>query len=319
MAICCTIWSRLLSALGLDSLTGGVSWLPLYHDMGLVGTVLSALYVGKPLVLMPSTAFAQHPIRWLRAISEYGASVSVAPCSAYQFCVDRSGDADLTDLDLRSWECAVVGAEPVRAEVLERFAHTFAPYGFRPEAFRAAYGLAEATLVVSAGRPTVPEPSRRLDYRERGGRPCVRNHVRRRYFPAAGRLWACFPGHKVVIVDPATLQPCPLGQEGEIWVASPSVAKGYWCQPEETEEIFGARLAPTGEGPFLRTGDLGRIHADTLFVTGRIKELIIIHGVNFYPQDIEYVAQGSHPALPSDSGAAFSVVHGRPGTVVSRA
>ncbi|HEX7186575.1 MAG TPA: amino acid adenylation domain-containing protein, partial [Thermoanaerobaculia bacterium] len=279
-----------------------VSWLPVYHDLGLIGQVLQAVWTGAHCVLMAPVAFLQHPPRWLRAVSRYRATTSGGPNFAYELCLRKVA---AEGLDLSSWQVAFNGAEPVRASTLERFAEAFAPAGFRREALYPCYGLAETTLMVSGGRPEVA--------------PAV--HAFDPEALAAGRIAAAGDGGagrplvgcggilsdlEAVIADPETGAACRPGRIGEIWVAGGSVARGYWNRPEETERIFGARL-PDGRGPFLRTGDLGFLHEGELFITGRIKDLIILRGRNLYPQDVELAAERSHPALRTGGGAAFSV------------
>ncbi len=284
-----------------------VGWLPLYHDMGLIGNVLQPLYVGARCVLMSPVAFLQQPVRWLRAVSNYRATTSGGPNFAYDLCARRITREQRATLDLSSWTVAFNGAEPVRRETFERFAAAFAPCGFRRQAFYPCYGLAEATLLVS-GHVGEREPlvktaqAQALETNlvvdaaagDREARPLV---------GCGGPLL----GQQVVVVDPQTLERAPAGQVGEIWVSGPSVAEGYWNREEATEQTFRAHLADTGEGPFLRTGDLGFMEDGELFVTGRLKDLIIIRGRNHYPQDIEATAQRCHAALQPDAGAAFSV------------
>ncbi len=264
-----------------------VGWLPVYHDMGLIGNVLQPLYVGAPCVLMPPLAFLQSPARWLRAVSRYRATTSGGPSFAYELCAQRVSAEVRRDFDLSSWRVAFNGAEPVRADILDRFAEAFAPCGFQRQAFYPCYGLAEATLFVSGGEIQAPPV-----VREREGRPLV----------GCGRSW---DGQRIVVVSPETLAPCGEAEVGEIWVAGPSVAQGYWGRPEASGEAFGACLAG-GEGPFLRTGDLGFLAAGELFVTGRIKDLIIVRGRNHYPQDLELTAERSLPGLRPGGGGAFT-------------
>jgi natural product biosynthesis luciferase-like monooxygenase protein len=278
---------RIRRAFGQSQESVIVGWLPLYHDMGLIGNLLQPLYVGAPCVLMPPLAFLQSPARWLRAVSRYRATTSGGPSFAYELCAQRVSAEARRDLDLSSWRVAFNGSEPVRVDTLDRFADAFAPCGFRREAFYPCYGLAEATLFVSGG-----EHQAAPVIRERDGRSLV----------GCGRS---SDGERIVVVSPATLAPCGEGEVGEIWVAGPSVAQGYWGRPEATEETFGARLAD-GEGPFLRTGDLGFLAAGELFVTGRIKDLVIVRGRNHYPQDLELTAERSLPGLRPGGGAAFT-------------
>ncbi|MES1244348.1 MAG: non-ribosomal peptide synthase/polyketide synthase [Acidobacteriota bacterium] len=270
-------------AFAMDEDSVVVGWLPLYHDMGLIGNVLQPLHAGARCVLMPPVAFLQRPRRWLEAIHRYRGTTSGGPNFAYELCLRKA----LPDgLDLSSWRLAFNGAEPVRASTLERFAEAFAPAGFRREAFYPCYGLAEATLFVSGG-----EPGRgpRIDPPRVG----------------SGHAWL---DQRIAIADPGTLEEQAPGAEGEIWVAGPSVAAGYWGNPEATERDFQARLADdvSGWGPYLRTGDLGILDGGELFVTGRIKDLIILRGRNHYPQDVELTAERAHPDVHPGGGAAFS-------------
>jgi len=281
-----------------------VGWLPLYHDMGLIGNVLQPLHVGARCVLMAPVAFLQKPLRWLAAISHYRATTSGGPNFAYDLCVRRIGPEDRKDLDLSSWRLAFNGAEPVRAETLERFAAAFAPSGFRREAFYPCYGLAEATLFVSGG---AADRAPRI------------SNVDERHLVSCGHAWG---EQRIAVVDPEAGVELAPGRTGEIWIAGPSVARGYWRNPEATQRDFRARLAkpapsPWGEGwgegdrinpegPFLRTGDLGALRDDELYVTGRIKDLVILRGRNHYPQDLELTAERSHPDLRPGCGAVFA-------------
>jgi amino acid adenylation domain-containing protein/non-ribosomal peptide synthase protein (TIGR01720 family) len=290
-------------AFGSTPASRGVFWLPLVHDMGLIGGVLQTLYCGGCSTLLSPVAFLQRPIRWLQAISETGATISGGPNFAYDLCARKVTEQQKGTLDLSTWTVAFNGAEPIRPETLERFAEAFAPCGFRREAFLPCYGLAEATLMVSAGPPVVVSLA---------GSALDRNQVVRAVEsePAARRIVGSgrVPDDQTVaIVDPETGTRLPAGRIGEIWVAGPSVALGYWNSPKTTDETFRARLAGTSDGPFLRTGDLGFLQDDALFVTGRLKDLIIICGRNIYPQDIEWTAESAHPALRSGGGAAFGV------------
>ncbi|HYH81347.1 MAG TPA: AMP-binding protein, partial [Longimicrobium sp.] len=287
-----------------------VVWLPPYHDMGLIGGILQPFYGGYPAVLMPPVAFLQRPLRWLQAVSRHRATTSGGPNFAYELCVQKIGPEERAGLDLSSWTIAFNGAEPVRAETMDAFAEAFAPCGFRREAFYPCYGLAEATLIVSGSRPGAGYRARRVD----AGALAVHRVAEAapgadaRTLVGSGRGAA---GQRLAVVDPETGVPCTAGRVGEIWVAGPSVARGYWARPEKTAEVFGARLAGSGECPFLRTGDLGFVAADgELFVTGRIKDLVIIRGRNHYPHDLEAAAGASHPALQPGKGAAFALEAG---------
>jgi phthiocerol/phenolphthiocerol synthesis type-I polyketide synthase C len=288
-----------------------VFWLPLHHDMGLIGSILEAIYVGCTSFLMPPEAFIERPLRWLEAISRHHATITAGPNFAYELCVEHSTEEERAALDLSSWSTAMCGAEPVHAATLQRFADAFRSAGFRPEAFNPVYGMAEATLLVSGAPDWAVPVVRHLDgvaLREHRVVNVPPDHPAAAPFVGCGRAQR---GHEIVIVDPVTRQPTAAGEVGEIWHAGGSVAQGYWGKPAETAETFAAFLASpgagTGRGPFLRTGDLG-FHLDgELFVTGRLKDLIVIRGRNYYPEDIEATAQDSHPALLRGRGAAFSV------------
>jgi amino acid adenylation domain-containing protein len=284
-----------------------LTWLPHFHDMGLIDGIIQPLYMGFPSYLMPATAFLQNPFRWLSAISRYRVTHSGGPNFAYDLCVRKINAEKRALLDLSSWSVAYDGAEPVRNRTLEQFAAAFAPCGFRSSAFYPAYGLAEATLKVSGGRRNsgpafcsvvsgALEKSKIVEAADPGSEA--------RTLVSSGRVTF---DSRVVIVNPETLTRCALDEVGEIWISGPGVAQGYWMRPKETRETFQAHLADTGEGPFLRTGDLGFIKDGELFVTGRLKDLIIIRGLNHYPQDIELSAEQSHTALRLGGGAAFSI------------
>jgi acyl-CoA synthetase (AMP-forming)/AMP-acid ligase II/acyl carrier protein len=290
---------------GEDSI--GVSWLPPYHDMGLIGGILQPLSIGRPMILMSPMAFLRKPVRWLQAISRYRATTSGGPNFAYELCVKKITPAECETLDLGSWQVAFNGAEPIRPQTLDAFAKKFQAYGFHRDAFYPCYGMAEATLMVTGGtRMKAPEictvdPVALKDKQVIPVEPS---------FQSARKVVGCGQARleqKVVIVDPVSATRCGDAQVGEIWVSSLSVAQGYWNQPQETQRVFNAYLSDTGEGPFLRTGDLGFMQAEALFVTGRLKELIIIRGRNHYPQDIEWTVQSSHGALRAGGGAAFSI------------
>ncbi|HVA45535.1 MAG TPA: aminotransferase class I/II-fold pyridoxal phosphate-dependent enzyme [Pirellulales bacterium] len=285
----------------------GVFWLPSYHDMGLVGGVLCPLYQGAPNVIMSPMSFLQRPYRWLQAISRYRATVSGGPNFAYDLCVRKITPEQRATLDLSSWGVAFNGAEPVRSDTLDRFAEMFEPCGFRREAFYPCYGLAEATLIVSGGLKAEPPVVRSFDAKALENRlivdvPEADEGARR--LVGSGQV---LTDVEIVIADPEAMVRCGEGQVGEIWVRDPSVAQGYWHRPEETEHAFRACLRDTGEGPFLRTGDLGFFQDGELFVAGRLKDLIIIRGLNHYPNDIELTVEKSHTAVRPGSGAAFTI------------
>jgi amino acid adenylation domain-containing protein len=283
----------------------GVFWLPFYHDMGLIGGLIQPIYCGGTSMLMSPVNFLQRPLRWLQAISRFQATISGGPNFAYDLCVRKITPEQREQLDLSSWQVAFNGAEPIRADTLNRFAEAFSPCGFRREAFYPCYGLAEATLLVSGVAPEAAPLLGAFDASALERRQVVErvDDEQSRTLVGSGQ-----PLQSLAIVDPETMIPCKPGRIGEIWVASASVAQGYWNQAAESERSFGARMAGDPEaGFFLRTGDLGFLHDGELFVTGRIKDLIIIRGRNHYPQDIELTVERSHPALRSDSGAAVAV------------
>jgi acyl-CoA synthetase (AMP-forming)/AMP-acid ligase II len=283
-----------------------VTWLPPYHDMGLIGGLLQPVFGGVPCTVLSTLDFLKRPIRWLRAISQSRATISGGPNFAYDLCVSRITAEETRDLDLRSWVLAYNGSEPINPAVLQRFAEHFQAAGFRPEAFYPWYGLAESTLAVTldrVGRRPLVEAVDRDALQE--GRLVKAGAARRAeaLLVSSGRP---DPGHECLIVDRASGRPAAAGAIGEIWLRGPSVARGYWNREEETRATFDARLA-TGEGPYLRTGDLGAMVDGELFVTGRIKDVIIIRGRNHAPQDIEAAVASSHPALQAGAGAAFAV------------
>jgi acyl-CoA synthetase (AMP-forming)/AMP-acid ligase II len=290
-------------AFGHDAETVFAGWLPLHHDMGLVGNILQPLYLGIHSVLMSPVAFAQRPIRWLAAVSRYRATTSGAPNFAYELCARRVTEEQLSGLDLSSWQVAFCGAEPVRAETLERFAQRFAPVGFKRESFYPCYGMAEATLFVSGGTPR-----RGAVIKEADAQTLERNLVQA---PAPGlpqrKLVSCGRAHddqRILVVDQESRSPCADGCVGEVWLAGTNVASGYWGDPQS--ESFAAYLVD-GSGPFLRTGDLGFLDRGELYITGRSKELIIVRGRNVYPHDVERCIGQSHLLLDGTVGAAFSL------------
>ncbi|HZH79603.1 MAG TPA: fatty acyl-AMP ligase, partial [Archangium sp.] len=284
----------------------GVIWLPPYHDMGLIGGILQPLYAGFPVALLSPLTFLRRPARWLQAVSRFGATISGGPNFAFDLCVRKMSPEEREGLELSRWKVAFCGAEPIRPETLDRFTEAFAPYGFRPESVYPCYGLAESTLIVSGGAASELPIRKALDATElersravtvREGQPGARTLV------GCGRA---LPDGELLVVSPSTLERCPDGTVGELWLSSPSVARGYWRRPEETEQAFHARTAD-GAGPYLRTGDLGALIDGELFVTGRLKDLIILRGRNHYPQDLELTVERSHPALRPGCGAAFAI------------
>jgi 8-amino-7-oxononanoate synthase len=282
----------------------GVFWLPPFHDMGLIGGILQPCYLGRGSVLMSSATFLQRPLIWLEAMSRYRATTSAAPNFAFELCVERIKPEETRGLDLSSWHTVFDGAEPIRAETIDRFSRAFADIGFRREAFFPCYGLAEATLFVSGGPwghgPYTLDVSRTALEEKRVAPATAGDRLR---LVSSG---APAPAQDVRVVDPDALLPCDERRVGEIWVRGDSVAGGYWNQPEETRRTFGATL-PDEPGQFLRTGDLGFVDDGQLFVTGRLKDLIILAGRNYYPQDLELAAERSHPSLRPGHAAAFAL------------
>jgi natural product biosynthesis luciferase-like monooxygenase protein len=286
----------------------GVIWLPPYHDMGLIGGVLQPLWGGFPVVLMSPLDFLRRPFRWLAAISQHRATTSGGPNFAYDLCVRKITPEQRSSLDLSSWDLAFNGAEPIHADTLDRFVEAFAPCGFRRQAFYPCYGLAEGTLIAAGGeKKAVPKvhafPKHLL---ERGPEPAdiVSEHDLRSLVGCGTSL----SDQELILVNPNTRVPVPEGVVGEIWLRGPSVAQGYWDRPEETEETFAARRSDGADRTYLRTGDLGLLTDGELFVTGRIKDLIIIRGRNYYPQDLEQSVTRACPSVRAGCCAAFSVI-----------
>jgi acyl-CoA synthetase (AMP-forming)/AMP-acid ligase II/acyl carrier protein len=286
----------------------GLSWLPHFHDMGLVYGLLLPFALRFPCYFMPPAAFLQKPLRWLQAISRLGATHSGGPNFAYELCVDRVSPEQSQDLDLSTWIVAINGAEPVRRETLRKFGDAFARCGFSRTALCPGYGLAEATLRVTTSR-VGREAADVVVSSEALGRGQVKEAAATD--ADAKALVSCGApqaGTEVAIINYATLSPCSEDQVGEIWVNSASVATGYWNRPDESATVFQASVAgDEQQRRYLRTGDLGFLRGGELFVTGRIKDLIIVRGRNHYPHDIELTVQNCHAALRTDAGAAFSV------------
>ena len=285
-----------------------VTWMPYFHDYGLVEGLIQPLYTGVPCYVMSPLAFVKRPQRWLEAISKYRATHSQAPNFAYDQCVRRVKPAKREGLDLSCWQAAGNAAEPINPRVMGEFLEAYAPHGFRWTTFAPAYGLAEATLLVSSKRVGT-EPvifSLNATALEKGYIAPVQDDALQRDIVSCGQL-VCET--EVIIANPDTLTRCDHNEVGEIWVADPGVASGYWQRVDATEETFSARLKAKPQiGPYLRTGDLGFMRAGELYITGRIKDLIIIRGANHYPQDIEWTVQQLHPALRPNYGAAFSII-----------
>jgi acyl-CoA synthetase (AMP-forming)/AMP-acid ligase II len=298
----------LQQACGYDADSVSITWMPYFHDYGLVEGMMVPLYNGHPCYLMSPFSFIKRPIQWLLNITKYRGTHSQAPNFAYDLCIRRVKPKQIEELDLSSWQAAGNAAEPINPKVMADFVETFSPCGFRWETFAPSYGLAENTLLAT----TKPKGTKPIlltidaaamerdkvvvaDSKQRDGV---------RIIAGCGRQ---VEDTEIAIAHPDSLIRCADDEVGEIWIADPSVAQGYWQRPEVTETTFRAYIKNTGEGPFLRTGDLGFIHQGELFITGRIKDLIIIRGTNHYPQDLEWTVQQLHPALRPDYGAAFSI------------
>jgi acyl-CoA synthetase (AMP-forming)/AMP-acid ligase II len=295
------------NSFGFSTKSVGVSWLPSFHDMGLVGQIFQPVYTGFPCVYMAPVSFFQKPIRWLKAFTKYSGTMGGAPNFAYDLLVDSTSAEEREDLDLSSIKTIYCGAEPIRRATFERFIDLYTDYGLRPEMMYPCYGMAETTLITTgpvAGTPPVylgvsaaALERHRVKIADDGGEGV-------KYLVGVGHPWM---DTSVRIVDPVDLTECGPDVVGEIWVSGSSVTKGYFNKLQETRESYSARLA-NDQGPFyLRTGDLGFFHKGELFISGRLKDLIIIRGRNYYPQDIEFTAEGSHPALRANASAAFSV------------
>ncbi|MCP9916665.1 fatty acyl-AMP ligase [Cyanobium sp. ATX 6F1] len=290
-----------------DQSTMGMGWLPHFHDMGLIGNILQMLYIGRPCILMSPFHFIQRPFRWLQAISHYRATSSGGPNFAYELCVQKIRDDQREQLDLSSWTLAFTGAETVRWDTIRRFSDRFAGCGFNPQAFYPCYGLAEATLFVTGirdRRPIVVKTVSRPDLMVNRVVPSTAPSDQSLTIVGCGREGL---HHQVLIVDPLNRARCPADRVGEIWVQGASVARGYRNRGLETEQTFSATLADSGMGPFLRTGDLGFIQDDNLFITGRIKDIIILQGKTLYPHEIELTVERCFSGLQSGGGAAFSL------------
>lgn len=284
-----------------DDLT--VNWLPQYHISGISTTTLLPLIMGLPVVFMPPGAFLERPLRWLQAITRFRATSSSAPNFAYQLCVERITPEERRDLDLSSWKSAGLGMEPVRANTLEQFAAAFAPYGFRKEAFMIVYGLSEAGSTSRAYNPKTLYVKRSALEENRvvptaPGEPDSVAFVSNGVLRAKGAL---------SIVDPVSLTALPTDCIGEVWMTGNLANAGYLNNLAGTQETFNAYLADTHEGPFLRTGDLGFFHDGELYISGRLKDMLIIRGRNYYATDIEHVAGQAHPALMPGAAAVFGV------------
>jgi acyl-CoA synthetase (AMP-forming)/AMP-acid ligase II len=299
------------AALGNTDRSTYVNWVPLYHDMGLILNTLETLYVGSLCVLMAPNAFTQRPLNWLRAIHDYRAEVACSPNFGYDLCVNRYRADQMHGIDLSCWKVALNGAEPVQAETIDRFIETFAGHGFDANAAYPAYGMAEATLLISGGRRGTGHVTRSLSHAALQSHsvaaPVGPNDVQ--LLVGCGRALV---DEQIAIVEPDRHTRLAPHRVGEIWVNGPNIAQAYWKNPEATATALNAVIAGADNARWLRTGDLGFLdQSGELYVTGRIKDLIIVRGINHYPQDIERTVQAAHPALRPNCGAAFSVTDER--------
>jgi acyl-CoA synthetase (AMP-forming)/AMP-acid ligase II len=280
-----------------------VNWLPVFHDMGLIGGILAPLYGGWPTVLMSPGEFVQRPIKWLKLITKYGATISGGPNFAYDACIARVPDRHLESLDLTSWRVAFNGAEQIRAETVDRFAAKFARCGFDANAVFPCYGLAESTILVTCKGVAHRYDRVTLDREALKEGRVVESQSGRAVSACGGPT----PDHDVAVVNPDTKQRCSENEVGEVWVSGPSVCRGYWARDEDTLAAFSAELEGDRDKKFLRTGDLGLFRGGQLYITGRLKNIVIIRGLNYSCEDIEDLAQSSHPAVATATGAAFGM------------
>lgn len=285
----------------------GVHWLPLFHDMGLIGGLLHAAYTRGLNINMPPMAFLKNPLNFLKAIHKYKATIAGGPNFSYDYCIDKTTEEERRELDLSSMEVFFCGAEPIRKSTYDNFIDAFKVSKVNESQLYSCYGMAETTLIVTGGVRTDKPKYLNVDsYELSKGRVKVVeiNDSSSTSLVGSGHTWL---ETNIEIVNPTTLEKCNKDEVGEIWVSGPTVASGYWNKPEETKITFGATIADINEGPFLRTGDLGFFHGKELFITGRIKDLIIIRGVNHYPNDIEFSIQTAIPEIRQNGGAAFPI------------
>ncbi|MDQ3193991.1 MAG: fatty acyl-AMP ligase, partial [Bacteroidota bacterium] len=285
-----------------------VTWLPIHHDMGLIYGILLPFCCGYPCYFMTPQAFVQKPYRWLKSITKYKGTHNAAPNFAFELCINKITEEQKKDLDLSSWTVAMNAAEPVRAETITRFVDYFKECGFQLKHFSPGYGLAEGTLILTTTFKDDLPAMKRFDdgsmERNNYAKEAEANDFDSKIHVGHSHS---IEDTKISIVNPVTLIECKDGEVGEVWASGVSIAQGYWKREDATTETFKASIADTNEGPFMRTGDLGFIRDNELYITGRYKDLIIIRGQNHYPQDIEYTVEASHPALRLGCVAAFSV------------
>ncbi len=286
--------------------TNAVIWLPPYHDMGLIGGILQPLYVGFPVVLMSPFDVIQKPLRWLQAISKYKANTSGSPDFFYDLCVNKIQDEDSENLDLSSWDVAFSGGEIVRKETIESFSNKFKRCGFQKTSFLSAYGMAEATLIISSNHKNVAPSYLKVDKEKltKGKVEVSTNKINAKTLVGSGSV---IKNSKISVINTKTNKECEEREIGEVWFSGPSMTKEYVNNIEATKKSLEKSLAIYPNKKFLRTGDLGFIHKGELFITGREKDMIIIRGRNYYPQDIEWCVAESHVYLAKNRGATFSI------------
>ena len=278
------------------------TWLPVFHDMGLIGGIIQPLYVGFPSVMMSPVELIQRPRLWLETISHHKITTSGGPNFAYDLVARQVNPKDIENLDLSSWRVAFSGAETVRAATLKKFTEVFTPFGFKAEYFYPCYGMAEATLFISGGPVATAPTIQQMDVKALQENRAVISTESDLGIVSCGKTWL---DDVVVVVDPETKTEVEDGNVGELWACGKGIGQGYWQKPEETEETFKQYLGD--RGPFLRTGDLGFVKDGEVYVTGRMKEVMILWGRYRYPQDIEATVEKCHPALRPSLGAAFSI------------
>ena len=290
-----------------DTNSVGVNWLPIFHDMGLIGGVLQAAYLGVLNVGMPPIAFLKNPLNWLKAIEKYKGTTGGGPNFSFDYCIQKTTEEERAALDLSSIKTFYCGAEPVRKQTMESFPEAFKKSGASPVQMYPVYGMAETTLIVSGGYQNEQPKFLKIDaiaLQENKVLIANEKNLKTVELVGCGHSWM---ETKIEIVNPTTFERSKKNEVGEIWVSGPTVAKGYWNKAEENQRSFGAIINSSGDGPFLRTGDLGFLYEDELYITGRLKDLIIIRGVNYYPNDIELTVQSTDASLKQNSGAAIPV------------
>jgi len=293
---------------GLNEKTVGVNWLPIYHDMGLIGGIMQVAFIGAVNIGMPPMAFLKNPLNWLKAIEKYGGTTAGGPNFSYDYCIQKITDDECKNLDLSSMTVFFCGAEPIRKSTYKKFTDKFTISKFKEQQLFSCYGMAETTLIVTGGNQidkpkylnidTVALSENKIEILPEDSNASIS-------LVGCGHTWM---ETQVEIVNPTTLQKANLNEIGEIWISGPTLATGYWNKPEETKRTFGGKLNTSNNSiNYLRTGDLGFFYENELYITGRLKDLIIIRGVNHYPNDIEFTIQKSIPELRQNGGAVFSV------------